>query len=265
MNNKIEVFRNAEFGDVRIMLIDGEPWFAAADVCAALEIRNNRDAMNRLDDDEKMTVGLTDGHSGQRGGAQQIGLINEPGLYTLTLTSRKPEAKAFKRWITHEVIPIIRKTGGYMTEPLLDRIQKDPSVIYKFADALLAERNRSRALEAELSDAKPKADYYNAFVNPDDCTNIRTTAKELNIPERAFVKFLLSEKYLFRSPSGQLLPYNKPYNKGLFIVRDYVTFTFTGSQTYFTPKGKDTIRLKYREKQETPVPRQKEAAPHVRV
>ena len=86
------------------------------------------------------------------------------------------------------------------------------------------------------------------FINPDDCTNIRTTAKELKIPERKFVQFLLREKYLFRSPSGQLLPYNKDSNAGLFIVRDFVTYCYTGSQTYFTPKGKDVIRVKFQKK-----------------
>ena len=98
----------------------------------------------------------------------------------------------------------------------------------------------------------PKGDirlpYYDAFINPDDCTNIRTTAKELKTPERKFVQFLLKEKYLFRSPSGQLLPYNKDSNAGLFIVRDFVTFCYTGSQTYFTPKGKEVIRMKFQKK-----------------
>ena len=172
-------------------------------------------------------------------------VVNEPGLYTLILSSRKPEAKAFKRWITHDVIPMIRKTGGYMTDSLLERIQKEPAVIVEFAQALILEKNRVKALECELNTAKPKADYYDAFINPDDCTNIRTTAKELEIPERKFVKFLLNEGYLFRSPSGQLLPYNKKSNEGLFIVRDFVTFRYTGSQTYFTPKGKDVIRIRY--------------------
>ena len=74
----------------------------------------------------------------------------------------------------------------------------------EFAQALIREKNRVKALEVELNTAKPKADYYDAFINPDDCTNIRTTAKELKIPERKFVQFLLREKYLFRSPSGQL-------------------------------------------------------------
>ena len=86
-------------------------------------------------------------------------VVNEPGLYTLILSSRKPEAKAFKRWITHDVIPMIRKTGGYMTDSLLERIQKEPAVIVEFAQALILEKNRVKALECELNTAKPKADY----------------------------------------------------------------------------------------------------------
>jgi phage antirepressor YoqD-like protein len=132
-----------------------------------------------------------------------------------------------------------------MTEPLLERIQKDPAIIYEFADALLAEKKRSTALATELALAKPKADYFDAFINPDDCTNIRTTAKEMKIPERQFVKFLLKEKFLFRSPNGTLLPYNKPSNEGLLIVRDCYIHRCFASQTYFTPMGKDTIRVKY--------------------
>ena len=245
MENKIEIFRNETFGEVRITLIGGEPWFVAVDVCNALGLVNPTLAVSRLDEDEKMTLCSTKGHSGKRGGAQSLNIINEPGLYTLVLSCRKPEAKAFKRWITHEVLPIIRKTGGYMTEPLLQRIQQDPAVIYEFANALLAEKKRSTKLASELALAKPKADYFDAFINPDDCTNIRTTAKEMKIPERQFVKFLLKEKFLFRSPNGTLLPYNKPSNEGLFIVRDFYIRRCFASQTYFTPMGKDTIRVKY--------------------
>ena len=252
MENMIETFTSKQFGEVRITLINDEPWFFATDVCKALDIGNAPMTTSRLDEDERMTINSSDSHSGQRGGAQTFTVINEPGLYTLVLKSRKPEAKAFKRWITHEVLPIIRKTGGYMTDTLIQRIQKDPSVIYEFADALLAERKRTMALSQELQRAKPKADYFDAFVNPDDCTNIRTTAKELNIPERQFVQFLLKEKFLFRSCSGQLLPYNKPSNKGLFIVRDYTTYSFVSYQTFFTPKGKDTVRLKYLKKYGNP-------------
>ena len=246
MENMIETFRSKQFGDVRIALINGEPWFITVDVCKALGIADATKAMERLDDDEGARIKIAHPQNPQK--VMEINAVNEPGLYALVLSSRKPEAKAFKRWVTHEVLPIIRKTGGYMTDTLIQRIQNDPAVIYEFADALLAERKRTMALSQELQRAKPKADYFDAFVNPDDCTNIRTTAKELNIPERQFVKFLLKEKFLFRSRSGQLLPYNKPSNKGLFIVRDYITYSFVSSQTFFTPKGKDTIRLKYLKK-----------------
>ena len=112
-NKNLSTFVSDQFGSVRTLTIDGEPWFVAADVCRALDISNPRDAVKRLEDDERMTVDLTDGHSKQRGGAQKLNAINEPGLYSLVLASRKPEAKAFKRWITHEVIPTIRKTGAY--------------------------------------------------------------------------------------------------------------------------------------------------------
>lgn len=110
MNNELQVFNSSEFGNVRVVQVYGEPWFVATDVCRALEISNSRDAVARLDDDEK-GVGSTD----TLGGKQGMQIINEPGLYTLVLGSRKPEAKAFKRWVTHEVLPTIRKTGSYKT------------------------------------------------------------------------------------------------------------------------------------------------------
>ncbi|MCW1937508.1 Bro-N domain-containing protein [Pseudomonas sp. MDMC_285] len=94
--------------EVRTMLIDDQPWFVAADVCQALAVRNNRDALSRLDEDEK-GVATTD----TLGGSQAVGIINESGLYSLILTSRKAEAKRFKKWITAEVLPAIRRTGQY--------------------------------------------------------------------------------------------------------------------------------------------------------
>ena len=226
MDNKIEVFKNEQFGEIRTALIENEPWFVAVDVCRALEIGNSSQAISRLDADEKMITLIS--NEGNHRGNPNMPVVNEPGLYTLILSSRK--------------------TGGYMTDSLLERIQKEPAVIMEFAQALILEKNRVKAFECELNTAKPKADYYDAFINPDDCTNIRTTAKELKIPERKFVQFLLREKFLFRSPSGQLLPYNKDSNAGLFIVRDFVTYCYTGSQTYFTPKGKEVIRMNFQNK-----------------
>ena len=106
--NNLQLFQNEQFGPIRTVMVDGEPWFVAKDVCEALDITNSRDAVARLDDDEKGVVS-TD----TLGGTQELSAINEPGLYTLILGSRKPEAKAFRRWITHEVLPALRRTGRY--------------------------------------------------------------------------------------------------------------------------------------------------------
>ena len=99
---------------VRVIDRDGNPWFVLADVCRVLEISNPSDAASRLDPDEKMTLDNTEGHSGQRGGAQFLTIINESGLYSLVMTSRKPEAKVFRKWVTAEVVPSVRKTGAYV-------------------------------------------------------------------------------------------------------------------------------------------------------
>jgi anti-repressor protein len=135
---------------VRTVVRDGEPWFVAADVCSVLDIRNNRDALASLDDDEK-GVATTD----TLGGAQQMAVINEPGLYSLILRSRKPEAKAFKRWITHEVIPAIRKTGRYETAPAL------PQTYTEALRCLLAEVEQREATEAKLAEVTPAAEAWN--------------------------------------------------------------------------------------------------------
>ena len=106
--NELQIFQSPEFGEVRTTVIDGEPWFVAADVCRALAIGNPSMALDRLDDDERTLISIEGASNGK-----PVNGVNEPGLYSLVLGSRKPEAKAFKRWITHEVIPAIRKTGSY--------------------------------------------------------------------------------------------------------------------------------------------------------
>lgn len=103
---------------VRAVLRDGEPWFVAADVCAVLEISNSRDALSRLADDEKGV-----GNADTPGGVQQVGIVNESGLYALIFTSRKPEAQRFRRWVTGEVLPSIRKTGGYRLDDHARRVR----------------------------------------------------------------------------------------------------------------------------------------------
>lgn len=141
MTEIMTVMNSAEFGEVRTVLRDGEPWFVAADVCKALELGNVSRAVERLDDDEK---GITPIHT--LGGEQEMLIVNEPGLYTLILGSRKAEAKAFKRWITHDVLPSIRKQGYYS-------MIKDEDLV-----AILTERRKENAtyLLEELADGYEK-------------------------------------------------------------------------------------------------------------
>ena len=162
MDNKLMTFENAAFGKIRTLTIDGEPWFVAADVCKALELGNPSMTVERLDADEKGISSID-----TLGGKQRMAIINEPGLYSVILCSRKPEAKAFKRWITHEVIPAIRKYGGYMTKSLLEQVLENPNLIYEFARRMLAEQQKNERLKQELDRAKPKADYYDAFIHPE--------------------------------------------------------------------------------------------------
>lgn len=249
MENKIEIFSNADFGEIRTLTIDSEPWFVVVDVCKALEIRNNRMAVERLDDDEKGVSSID-----TLGGPQDVIIINESGLYSLILTSRKPEARAFKRWITHEVLPSIRKRGIYATDEAFDKLSADPRLIDVYRRAIAAEREQKDLLLTAVAEMHPKAEYYDAFIHPYECTNIRITAKELHVPERKFVRYLLEKRYLFRSPSGQLLPYAKHERNRLFLVKDYCRNGHMDAYTLFTPAGKDFFRQLVPEILETQMP-----------
>lgn len=234
MNSNLMIFENPEFGAVRSILIDGDPWFVAADVCKALELEKTNRALSRLDDDEKGAHSVS-----TPGGRQRMSIISESGLYSLILGSRKPEAKAFKRWITHEVIPSIRKHGAYMTDSLLDALEAHPEAVPEYLNRLRSENARNRELTRRLRLALPKAEYYDAFVDPADCTNIRTTAKELGVPEKQFTRYLEEKKYLFRDKNRKLFPRAVKKSAGLFLVRDFYTERGKlGHYTLITPEGK---------------------------
>lgn len=234
MNSDLMIFENPEFGAVRSILIDSDPWFVAADVCKALELEKTNRALSRLDDDEKGAHSVS-----TPGGRQRMSIISESGLYSLILGSRKPEARAFKRWITHEVIPSIRKHGAYMTDSLLDALEAHPEAVPEYLSRLRSENARNRELNRRLRLALPKAEYYDAFVDPADCTNIRTTAKELGVPEKQFTRYLEEKKYLFRDKNRKLFPRAVKKSAGLFLVRDFYTERGKlGHYTLITPAGK---------------------------
>ena len=129
MENNMQIFQNEKFGKIRTLTIDGEPWFVAADVCKSLELGNPSMTVERLDADEKGISSID-----TLGGKQRVAIINEPGLYSVILCSRKPEAKAFKRWITHEVIPSIRKHRAYIS-PNAEAVQVTPTIEQYIASA----------------------------------------------------------------------------------------------------------------------------------
>ena len=234
MENKLMIFENDAFGKVRTLNLNGEPWFVAVDVCSVLDLSNPTIAVSRLDEDERAKFNL-----GRQGDAT---IVNEPGLYTLVLGSRKPEAKAFKRWITHEVIPAIRKHGVYITDEKLKLFAEHPELLDALMKSLYAAHAENLRHRTERQTLLPKADYYDAFMDADGCTNLRTTAKELNVPERWFARFLQQTGFLYRSPAGNLMPYAIPRNRGLFRVRDYVRNGHGGAYTLITPMGKSLFR-----------------------
>lgn len=234
MENKLMIFENDAFGKVRTLNLNSEPWFVAVDVCSVLDLSNPTIAVSRLDEDERAKFNL-----GRQGDAT---IVNEPGLYTLVLGSRKPEAKAFKRWITHEVIPAIRKHGVYITDEKLKLFAEHPELLDALMKSLYATHAENLRHRAERQTLLPKADYYDAFMDADGCTNLRTTAKELNVPERWFARFLQQTGFLYRSPAGNLMPYAIPRNRGLFRVRDYVRNGHSGAYTLITPMGKSLFR-----------------------
>ena len=239
--NEIQVFNNEQFGEVRAVTQNGEPWFVAADVCKCLEIGNPSDAIGRLEMDERTLVSIEGASNGL-----PVNAVNEPGLYSLILGSRKPEAKAFKRWITHEVIPSIRKNGGYIAgqEALTD--------MELMAKALLVSQKVIAEREARLSEATvalqiaaPKAEYFDALVDRNLLTNFRETAKQLHIKEREFVQFLLEKKFCYRDKRGKIMPYAQHVEDGLFEIKECFNekTQWSGTQTLVTPKGRETFRL----------------------
>ena len=167
----------------------GEPWFVAADVCAVLDIANSSDAVARLADDEK-GVGTTDPLG--PGGVQQIRTVSEAGLYRLIFTSRKAEAETFRRWVTHEVLPAIRRTGSYGVTPVALPTTRE------LAAMVIAEADRADAAEARVAELEPKADLADTFLIADGSSRlVRESAKLLGLRERDLRRFLVDEKLIF--------------------------------------------------------------------
>lgn len=248
--NDIQIFNNPEFGQVRAVAINDEPWFIGKDVAMTLGYAKPENAIASHVDAEDKTSTLIQG-SGSNYKSKTI-LINESGLYSLILSSKLPSAKKFKRWVTSEVLPAIRKTGGYIPH---DEEMSDAEIMakaFQISQRTIEEQHRKiGALEIEKSHLQvenqvmaPKADYFDELVDRNLLTNFRDTAKQLGIAPKKFVTLLLEKKYIFRDQKGKLMPYQDK-NKGLFEVKECFNqkTKWSGVQTMVTPKGRETFRL----------------------
>jgi len=205
--------------EVRSTVIDGQPWFVAKDVCDVLEISNNRDALNRLDEDEKDVVS-TD----TLGGMQNVSVVNEPGLYSLILGSRKPEAKQFKRWITHDVIPSIRKHGAYMTPQTIEQAITSPDFLIQLANKIKDEQTKNKLLEEKIEQDKPKVHFAESVEISKDSILISDLAKLLkqkgvDIGEHRLYRFMREEGYLIKSGSEYNKPTQRSMDLGIFEIK----------------------------------------------
>lgn len=246
--NELKIFTNEEFGTMRLIEKDGEPWFLGKEVAEILQYQNTRDALaQHVDAEDKDTVVI---HDGTPGNPNQV-IINESGLYSLILRSNLPKAKAFRRWVTSEILPSIRKHGAYATPETIDQILKDPDFGIRLLSELKAERDRNLQLTADNSRLEvekqvllPKADYFDEIVDRNLLTNFRETAKQLGIKEKAFIGWLLDHKYVYRDKRGNLMPYASK-NDGLFEIKECFNdkTKWAGTQTLITPKGRETFRL----------------------
>ena len=228
--NDLQIFKNEAFGQIRVIDRDGEPWFIGKDIAEALGYSIPKDAL-RVHVDEEDKVLLRGGESpllniNNRG----MTIINESGLYSLVMSSRLPSAKQFKRWVTSEVLPSIRKTGSYSVE------QRVPKTFY---EALLLAAEQQKLLE----EAKPKVDFVDTYVDKGVTICLMDLGKKLGKRPRKFIELLQDEGYLMRHRNN--MPYQEYINRGLFEVR---TVTEKGlSQTVVTPKGVTYFAEKYRD------------------
>lgn len=240
--NKLQIFNNPDFGEVRTLEENGKVLFCGSDVAKALGYSRPNDALAAHC---RYTVKCSIPHPQSPDKAIEMSFIPESDLYRLVFSSKLPNAERFTDWVTEEVLPSIRRNGGYIA----GQEQMSPEEL--MARALDVAHNIIRRLESENSSLTvknaimaPKADYFDQLVDRNLLTNFRETAKELGVAPRTFVQFLLDKKYIYRDQKGKLLPYEGK-NDGLFEVKECTNqkTQWSGVQTMVTPKGRETFRL----------------------
>lgn len=211
----IQVFNNEQFGNVRAMSLDDEPWFVAKDVCGVLGIKTNhlREDGRGLDDDEVMNL-----PNWEVGGKAPL-IVSEAGFYKLVMRSRKPEAKEFQRWVTHEVLPSIRRTGGYMVA------KQDETPEQIMARAVLVAQDTIERQKRQIDELKPKALFADAVAASDGTCLVGELAKMLkqngvNIGQNRLFAWMREHGYLGKTGSNRNVPTQRSMEQGLFRIKE---------------------------------------------
>lgn len=239
---ELQIFQNAEFGSVRSITVNGEPYFVGKDVAEILGYKDTSDAMRRhVDDEDKLTRCFTD--SGQ---SREMYIINESGLYSLILSSKLPAAKRFKRWVTSEVLPAIRRHGLYAVDDMLN----NPDALIEALQAYKAERMQRMALEAEnavqkqqLIEMQPKASYYDVVLNSPDLVSITEISKDYGWSAQKMNEYLHRQGIQFKQGGRIWILYQKYAEKGYTSTKTHTFPATDGSihtkvHTYWTQKGR---------------------------
>lgn len=235
----VKIFENEQFGEIRVAGTNDEPLFCLLDVCRVLDLGNTSQVKSRLTDDVITNEVISDSIGRQ----QEMMFVNEDGLYDVILDSRKPQAKLFRKWVTKEVLPSIRKTGSYSIE------QQLPKTYLEALRALVAAEEEKERLALEnaekqrkIEEQTPKVQYFDNLVERNLLTNFRDTAKEIGLKQNQFINLLLENGYLYRDQRNKLKPYAE-HVPDYFEIKDYEHNGHTGTQTLVTPKGKEAFRL----------------------
>lgn len=219
--NALQIFENEHFGKMRTVVIDGEPWFVGKDVAAALGYSNPQKAIRDHVDDEDKTVNESFTVNGTQGA-----LINESGLYSLVLSSKLPGAKQFKRWVTSEVIPSIRKHGAYMTPDTLDEMIASPDFGIRLLTELKEERDKRAALEAQAEADRPKVLFADAVAVSDTSILVGELAKLLQqngiqMGQNRLYAWMREKGYLIkRKGTDYNMPTQRSVEMGLFSIKE---------------------------------------------
>ena len=234
MDNNIKVFENSEFGKVRTVILNDEPWFIGKDVTDILGYQNgSRDINRHVDEDDRQNY-----QNGTFESNRGMAIINESGLYSLILSSKLPTAKKFKRWVTSEVLPSIRKHGAYMTEDTIKKAMTEPDFIIKLATELKKEREQNKQLtetcsqqQQVIGELKPKADYVDRILKNNSLVTITQIAKDYGMSGQGMNK-VLHDLHIIYSCNKQWLLYSQHQAKG-----------YTFSETVDIPREDGTTKV----------------------